>query len=148
MTSIESRCKDEIIRLHVFFVDWFKASLPNTDEQFDAFTKCMAPQFHIVSPRGVVDALPKLTSGLRSAHGVHKDSGFTIEIKNCRFLFGAEGGGNKGCYLMTYEEWQTFGTNETARISTVMFREKEEEGVGDLEWVHVHETWLPDMGPP
>ena len=35
---------------------------------------------------------------------------------------------------------------ETARLSTVSFRQQPNCFNG-LEWVHVHETWLPDMGP-
>lgn len=147
VTGIETRCKDEVIRLHVFFVEWFTASIPNTEENFDAFNMSMAAEFHIISPRGVVDTKLELTSSLHRAHGIHKDSIFTIDIKNCQLL----SVGGKESYLMRYEEWQKTVRSdgdvvETARISTVLFREQPNCFNG-LEWMHVHETWLPDMGP-
>jgi hypothetical protein len=48
--------------------------------------------------------------------------------------------------LVTYEEWQQSGDQTTARLSTALFRDKPDAPNG-LEWLHVHETWLPDRAP-
>ena len=146
-TSIDTRCKDKIIRLHLFFQEWFTASVPNNDETFDAFNSSISTEFLLISPRGVVDAKPELAASLRRAYGIQKDSKFTIEIKNCKLLYI---GKDESC-LMSYEEWQKTEMNdgddvETARLSTVLFRQQPNCFNG-LEWVHVYETWLPDMGP-
>lgn len=160
-TAIESKCQQEIIRLHEFFVDWFSGSLPNTPKNFQQhFLQCMSSDFHLLSPRGVIDDLSNLTTSLRQAYGMHKDKkNFTIDIQNCLILFAED-----GHYLVQYEEWQktmelkttkteeggevdddTLVVGTTSRISTVLLREKkgsENDTLNGLEWIHVHETWL------
>eukprot|EP00980_Cylindrotheca_fusiformis_P030487 scaffold24899_cov113-Cylindrotheca_fusiformis.AAC.1 len=46
---------------------------------------------------------------------------------------------------MTYEEWQSSNTSATTgRVSTVLFHAvKDENDNESLQWLHVHETWLP-----
>ena len=125
VTCIETRCNDEVIRLHVFFVEWFTASILNTKENFDVFNMTMAVKFHIISPRGVVDTKVELTSNLRCAYGIHKDSIFTIKSKNYRLLFVD---GKESC-LMRYNESQNMARSngdvvKTGQILIVLFREQ------------------------
>ena len=70
-------------------------------------------------------------------------SQFRIEIRNCQSLQTGE-----STSLWKYEEWQFTGSSftETARISTVLFRQSK-QGYNGVEWVHVHETWMPGKGP-
>ena len=44
--------------------------------------------------------------------------------------------------LVTYEEWQEVEGRVTGRLSSALFREMETAPKG-VEWLHVHETWLP-----
>ena len=73
---------------------------------------------------------------MRKAYG--KKPGFRIEIRDVRLLQATETSA-----VARYEEWQHNaqegpGTGN-GRISTVAF------ALGDrLQWLHVHETWLPD----
>ena len=51
---------------------------------------------------------------------------------------------------MMYEEWQYSKYSTTARISTAILKETHQKADDDdsdnngLEWVHVHETWMPE----
>ncbi|CAB1072082.1 hypothetical protein D1AOALGA4SA_1436 [Olavius algarvensis Delta 1 endosymbiont] len=68
------------------------------------------------------------------AHGVRAAS-FRIDIRHytCRFVFAS------WC-LLTYEEWQ-YDCETTARVSRALFRRSSSHP--GVEWVHLHETWLP-----
>jgi hypothetical protein len=46
----------------------------------------------------------------------------------------------------TYEEWQAADANLTGRISTAVLTPKSDMPNG-LQWMHLHETWLPDARP-
>jgi hypothetical protein len=136
-------CKEEICRLHKFFVNWFTGALPNTEEEFLKGVSGLAPSFHLISPRGSIDGHQSLLESLRKAHGIHMDDGFDIDIRNCQLMHD-----NESTIAMTYEEWQHTATSTpTGRISTVLFQviADEQEKDGEiLKWLHVHETWLPD----
>ncbi len=68
-------------------------------------------------------------------------SKFEIKIKNFVSKYSSD-----SIHIALYEEWQYLGENKpTGRLSTVIFREKEGT-VNNLEWLHVHETWL--ITPP
>jgi hypothetical protein len=45
--------------------------------------------------------------------------------------------------LVTYEEWQHLSGTASGRISSAWFRARSDTPHG-VEWLHVHETWLPD----
>ena len=45
--------------------------------------------------------------------------------------------------LATYEEWQE-GEERLGRQSSALLKARAE---GGFEWLHVHETWLPEAGP-
>ena len=128
----------EIEDLHQFFVDWFSGSLPQTDAAFHRFSNVMATDMHIVSPDGQIQNRDQLIEGLWQAHGCRKGDhpSFRIWIENVRVRSSLN-----SAILATYEEWQAIKGDQTRRLSTVLFREKEETPNG-LEWIHVHETWL------
>lgn len=140
--TLEENCKAEIERLHAFFVDWFTGAVPRTDEQFERVSSILAPEFHFVSPRGVMEGQSHLLTGLFNAYGVHERGRFTIEIRNVRVMYR-----KSGICLMTYEQWQRVkGEKETARIATATFRESLGR-LNHVEWLSVHETWLAGRGP-
>jgi len=125
----------EIEALHAFFVGWFSGRLPTAD--FEAgFLARFAPDFLLVPPAGTLLSLEQIASSVRSAHDTNPD--FRIAIRNVtvRRTF-------DGHILATYEEWQRNALASTppdnARIATVIFRD-----VRPLQWLHIHETWLPE----
>ena len=48
-----------------------------------------------------------------------------------------------GQALVVYEEWQDSGDGPRGRLSTALLKTQENSPNG-LEWLHVHETWLPE----
>ena len=144
----EALCSSEVVRLHQFFVDWFTGAIPKSDANFKRVSSALSSDFHIVSPRGHIQGRTDLLQGLVKSHGSHEKYGMIIEIKNCRLISTT---GNGKTFLMTYEEWQRMGpttnSQSTARIATVVFR-KSKNGWNGLEWLHVHETWMPGKAPP
>ena len=109
--------------------------LPQTDMAFDRFASVMADEFHIVSPTGRVMQRDTILEAVRAAHG---SGPVKIWIKNHthRFAIG-------DVALVTYEEWQTKGDETRGRLSSALFRVKPGTP-NDLQWLHVHETWLQD----
>ena len=133
--DIESHCRKEVIELHEFFQQWFMGELPQTDEAFDRVASVMADEFHIVSPTGQVMQRDTILEAVRAAHA---SGPVKIWIKNHthRFTIG-------DVALVTYEEWQTKGEESRGRLSSALFRVKPGTP-NDLQWLHVHETWLQD----
>ena len=43
--------------------------------------------------------------------------------------------------LATYEEWQEIDSQESSRVSTVLFHKAPNTPNG-LRWLHVHGTWM------
>jgi hypothetical protein len=80
--------------------------------------------------------LDQLSERVRSAHASNAE--FRVAIRNVTVR--RQHGGH---LLATYEEWQRNALASTppdnGRIPTVRFRD-----VRPLEWLHIHETWLPD----
>ena len=125
----------EIIELHDFFEAWLGGTLSDTSENFARFVNVMGASFNIIGPDGSMTAHESLTERLRSAHGARP--GLKIWIENIH-LCQQHG----DLILATYEEWQEHGGETKARLSSVLFRAKPGAPNG-LEWLHVHETWLP-----
>ncbi len=141
--AMQARCEKEVLELHRFFQDWFNGVLEPTDEDFARFRDVMAEGFVIVTPGGSLREREALVSRLRSAHGSWRRDGQPagrLWIENVRF-HRREG----ALALVTYEEWQETGDGTRGRLSTALFRPREDAPNG-VEWLHVHETWLPDLG--
>lgn len=135
LDMLETQLREEVIALHDFFVGWYNASLP--ESAFDTeFMARLDDGFTIIMPSGARLDHETLVSSMRASYG--KKPGSHIEIRNV-CLLQATG----GIAVAQYEEWQY---NQQAspgvgsgRISTVIF------SLGDkLQWLHVHETWLPE----
>ena len=134
--AMESRCSREVQELHQFFQDWFTAALPDEDSSFARFSNVVADGFAIITPEGRTLERDLLLTGLRGAHGSWADGGrIWIENLNVRRTVG-------DLALVTYEEWQESEGQTRGRLSTALFRESAVTPNG-VEWLHVHETWLP-----
>ena len=136
---MESRCEKEIIELHRFFVEWMTAELPRTDPAFARAADVLADGITMITPEAEVMGCEPLLGAIKAAHGAFTppDQTFRIWIKNydCRFVSG-------DLCLATYEEWQDRSGVVKGRLSSVLFGPREGAPNG-VEWLHVHETWLP-----
>jgi hypothetical protein len=130
---METHCRTEILELHRFFEEW----MTGNGGDFSRFSAVMAEDFEIVSPDGGRMNQPDLLAWMRGLQGALTDQEFEIRIENLQ-----ERAAAPGLFIVTYEEWQTRDGETRARLSTAVFREK--TGTPNrVEWVHVHETWLP-----
>jgi len=132
-------CRKEIVELHRFFEDWFVGRLDDDDGAYARFEAVMGEGFEIVSPDGRRTERAALVDRLRRAHGFQRgaEAIFEIRVKEVR-----PRSIGPGLYLVSYEEWHKSGAGDRGRISTALLREREGTPNG-LEWLHVHETWLP-----
>lgn len=133
---MQAQCANEIQELHRFIESWLLGSVEQTQEQFARFEGAMAEDFVIIHPNGNAQTKAAICTSFWGAYGVQKLP-FTVHVKNIQYRVVSE----PYC-LLTYEEWQT-GERETARLSTILFRQVPEQD--RVEWVHLHETWLPDL---
>jgi hypothetical protein len=127
--------KKEIEALHEFFVGWFSGELD--ESEFDAgFLARFDPDFHLIPPAGIVLDRDGIAAGIREGYATNP--GFRIAIRNVRILRRFD-----GHTLAMYEEWQRNALAseppENARLATVLFSDTQ-----PLQWLHVHETWMPD----
>lgn len=126
----------EIEAIHEAFAAWFHGTAPP-----DAFASKIegrfAANFSMVPPGGQLVTRGPLLESLRAAHGSH--AGIEILITGVQVLHDLG-----ELVVATYEEWQRspdpLGSRVTARTSTALLR----RAVGGWQWVHVHETWIPD----
>jgi len=139
----DAAVRTEILELHEFFEGWFSGRLEQTPTAFARFDGVIGDEFVLVSPGGQRMERVSLAPFLDAAYRSHVDDGFRIWIENVhvRAIPG-------GYALATYEEWQdTTGGAPRGRLSSALFCERVGTPNG-LEWVHVHETWLPEPEPP
>ncbi len=141
---METICRTEITELHHFFVEWMTGALPRTAEAFARAADVLADDMTMINPEGEVMACAALLGAIETAHGAFTppEQTFRIWIKNydCRFVSG-------DLCLATYEEWQDRTGEVKGRLSTVLFRRRDGLPNG-VEWLHVHETWLPGGSSP
>ena len=144
--AIEERCKAEIVRLHDAFVAWFTGSCDSSGDTYErTIGSVLSPSFSMVTPSGSVIPANLLHERIQAAYGSHSEHGMAIEIKNVEVVSSS----GSGYLVVRYEEWQRSGSPEvveTARQSTAFFQESGTTKL--IIWVHVHETWMPGMGPP
>jgi hypothetical protein len=136
---MDEQCRSEVLDLHRFFEDWFKAKLPDSDEAFQRLGDVLAEGFQFISRAGATVEREELLERLRGIHGQCREPGppFRIRIEEL-----ASRSVGDGFQLATYEEWHDWGNYSEGRLSTALFRRK--EGVPNgVEWLHVHETALP-----
>lgn len=128
--------EQEIIRFHVFFVDWMTGALTQTDDHFAQFSDSLSDDFYIVSPSGQVSRRDLLINEVHRAYNQRHNFRIWIENVTVRHTF-------ENIVVATYEEWREIegDTNPTALISTVIFT-KDQSKPNGLMWQCVHETRL------
>lgn len=132
------RCELEIVELHRFLEEWSNAKLPETEAAFERFGAVIAPSFVIIDPDGVTLGRQPIVDAIRRAYGRWREAPGRIRIENFR-LHQAAG----GLALATYEEWHELPGETNGRLSSVLFGPNDSAPNG-LEWLHLHEVWLPD----
>jgi len=129
---MEIECRKNIHDLHVFIERWLRGSLEKSRLKFQYFADALDEDFVIIHPDGECQIKSEIVNGLWDAHGAESEN-FTIEIRDTQFCVAA-----KNICVLTYEEWQA-GTEESVRISTVVFKKSEHNS--KCCWLHLHETW-------
>jgi len=152
--------KHEIELLHKFFIQWFKAEIPQTRDNFLPFTQSLSiesPVFALISPSGKRTQAPDLIDELYDLHACRRsDDSFTIWIENVNEIelgstittsSQAQSLSQRRLWMMEYEEHQIVEGKHTKRLSTALLRERKIDrnsfNGSKLEWVRVHETWVP-----
>ncbi len=135
---MNKRCRNEVIELHQFFQDWFSGRLENSDRIFQRISKTLSEDFQIVGPSGTLTPRDRLLDGLRRSYASMKGRKFRIWIENYQARPIGE-----GLWLITYEEWQEDEKERKGRLSSAVFRGKP-GNPNHVEWLHVHEVWLPE----
>ena len=124
----------EIEALHQFFIGWFTGALPETAFE-SGFLARFSADFVFIPPAGRLLGLSDLASAVLDRYSSNPD--FRIEIRQVQIRQRFD-----NYVVATYEEWQRNALASTppdnGRVATVLLR-----GTEPLEWLHVHETWLP-----
>lgn len=139
LISMIEQCRLEVDALHQFFEDWFNTKISNDDKSFSRFSDVLGDKFRIIPPSAKMTPKDAVLNGLKSAYSgwKGKEPNWKIFIKNFEGQMIGQ-----GICLVTYEEWQGPSENETRkRRSSALFKSKE-GNPNDVEWLHVHETWI------
>ncbi|MHA1245212.1 MAG: hypothetical protein ACTSPK_09040 [Candidatus Heimdallarchaeota archaeon] len=137
---MEKQCEQEVIGLHKFFEQWFKGEITNDKETLNRFHNVLAEEFMLIMPTGNFTFKDQIVKQIESGYGSHEKDEISYELWvqniNCRLIE------NNLC-LVTYEEWGRVNDEINARLSSALFRKKEGT-INGVEWIHVHETFLPN----
>ncbi len=136
--DLERNAEKEVLDFHLALEGWLGGGSSNTDDNFAVIEQALVEEFSYVLPEGHMADKAATVGNLRQAHGALGQD-FRIWIKNFNVI------ANPGSICMVrYEEWQRMpDASLEGRISTVAFRVNEKQANG-VEWLHVHETWLPE----
>lgn len=142
MTFAEN-CAREAVRLHEVLEAWLLGTMPRTPEAFSEFSSPIAKDFVVISPKGTVTEYAPLIEEFEGLHGqlAGKEDAFQITVEDFRVLRHLD-----DKVLATYEEWHVLDGKSSARLSTALFGPREDLPLG-VEWLHIHETWLPGRAP-
>ncbi len=129
-------CKREIESLHAFFVGWYTGTAEKGPD--NRVERALASDFEMVTPDGARKEYAAVVDGIRENYGAYEPGAFEIEIRNVETRYAQD-----GCRGVRYEEWQETPSEETGRLSTVLF-EAAADAPGGVVWRDLHETWLTD----
>jgi len=135
--TISDDAEREVRAFHEFLEDWLTGRLPEDDG--DRADAVIPDDFEILSPTGERRSGSTLRADLRGARGAFADSDPAFEIRIGSFRRRDE---RERTCLVTYEEWQRVDGEWDGRVSSALFRRADDAPNG-VEWVHLHETWLP-----
>lgn len=148
--EFERRCRDAVLDLHVFFEEWFNATIPDSGESLARFRDVLADDFEYIGSAGF--KLPKkglFRNDTWPGHGYWLEEGRRggkTRVEKLAFRRISE-----TTAILTWEYWQdTTGKDgeqkSRGRQDTGVFRLDDSKPHG-VAWLHVHETLLPGMEP-
>ncbi len=141
---MDDLCRREVTELYQFFEDWFNGRIELTDEGFSRLRDVVADGFQIVFPNGQMIDRDDLLERVRSAHGTDGRTGPPLRIWVDGYRSRAI---DEGLQLTTYQEWHLTEGAPRGRRVTAELRRRPGARNG-VEWLHVHEVWLPDAATP
>ena len=126
----------EVREFHEFIENW----LAGRTDDYARAEEVLPDDFEIVSPSGERRDGGEIRADLRAGHGSAADSDppFEIRVTDVQTRVERETG-----VLLAYDEWQRRDGEWEGRTSSVLFR-PDDDAPNGVEWVHLHETWLPD----
>ena len=135
MGKIEDEVREEVERVHDFFVEWFNGTAAKGELETMLIPRLDKEMFYL-TPDGTEFTHDDLIGMFRETHETNPE--FRIDIRDVRIL--REYGDH---LLVTYTEWQKGARSsnkpDNARMTTLLLRKGE-----PFQWLHVHETWLPE----
>ncbi len=135
---MKSICQSEVEDLHTFFQKWFNGELHKSNLIFQRLTTVLHPMFVLISPDGKERMKNDVIQGIWDAYGSRdpKKNPMRIWIEN--YIYKGE---FNSIYIVTYEEWHENNSDKRGRLSTAIFKDAP-NNYNNLNWLHVHETWL------
>lgn len=131
---ILNQVQDEIESMHTFLGMWFRGEIAESEFE-KQFLYRFSPDLIFIPPAGRFLNFNDLSMSIRSGYATNP--AFRIQIRNVAVHQELD-----GHILATYEEWQRNARAsqpaDNGRIATVLFSTGNQ-----LEWKHIHETWLP-----
>jgi len=140
--QLAEACEREVVTLHEFFEDWFAGRVEKADAAFDRVRDALGDEFEMVAPSGRTVGRESVITGIWEVHGRDTDADpHEVRVEDLRVRYVRE-----DLCLVTYEEWQRGPDAETGRQSSALLR-RDETAPNGVEWLHLHETWLPGASP-
>jgi len=134
-TPLDLAIGEEIEALHRFLVAWFAGK--TSEDSFDkGFSNRLDPDFKLIPPAGLCLSRSQVNERIKTAYASNPP--FRIQIRNVvvQRVFQQHA-------LVTYQEWQRnarmSNSANNGRVATALFKLDT-----PLQWLHIHETWLPD----
>ncbi len=139
--SATELARQEIEGLHEFFVDWFGGLIAEDDAVFEQrFSVRFSADCELIQPSGDTLTREIFFQAVKNSYGASPD--FRIAIRNVRVRAVLP----DNYLLVSYEQWQRNAINskpaDNARAASVLFSR---DAKGVFQWLHIHETWLPEQ---
>ena len=134
LDELASAALKDVYDFHAFLAEWYSGrSLAGASTLADQRRR-FAPDMQYISPHGDTFDGSDIESMLAGAYGTEPTISIAVHNATVRRA-------GVGSVLVTYEELQTGGSQDTRRLTTALFVPKPDapNGVG---WFHVHEVWL------
>ena len=133
MSDLIAMAEKEVRARHVFFVDWYRGTAPDT--AMDECAASFAPDFRMIWPSG--GSMPRAPL-LEALAGARNSTGPEFEIKiNIEYTADL---GTDLC-LVTFDEHQETAKGPNSRRGTAVFS-RDPNAPNGVAWRHLQETWL------
>lgn len=123
--------ENEIEDLHTFFQDWFNGSIDK--HQLSRFEQVLADEFKLITPNAEVFDKSTILDTIEKGYNTQSDRKIWTENVTIQAV--------EGVVIATYHELQENRGEKNRRLSTAVFRYKQETP-NYCQWIRVHETWI------